>query len=329
MIWAGSRHQLAADGAARAGHQDPATGDQPAHGIAVEYGLRPAQQILDRHRTNVELFGRAVAELDETGESPHGHAEPIGGVDELANRRARDVVARQDQALRTLTGAFELGNHLGDVVESAENIDAMDVAADAAVALGDHADCAIELQLAAMGGTDEELGAIAGADEQDRDRLRIVVRLQQTEAAILDDAVEETRRADHEEEEDPVDHRNRARQQLGARQDEKRRHEDEDDDGRCLGEGEQIVDRSIAPDAAIKTQRPEDPGRHRRHQECTGDKNGGVIEDRLANSQIERQGKGQCRHDYVMEIGNPAVLQVETAHRAASLNGPKNTPGPP
>ncbi len=246
--------QLAADRAAGAGHQDAAAGDQPPHGVAVEHGLRPAEEILDRHRADVELLGGAVAELDEARHPRHRHAEPVGGVDELADRRAGDVVAGQDQALRTLTGALERGDHLGDVVEGAQHVDAVNVAAHAAIAFGDHGDGAIELQLAAVGGADEEFGAVAGAGEQHRDRLRIVVRLQQAEAPVLDDAVEEAWCSDHEEEEEPVDDRNRARQRFGARQHEERRHEDEDDDGRRLGQGKQIVDRGVAPDAAIKVE---------------------------------------------------------------------------
>src|ERR1700724_1242122 len=59
--------QLAADGAAGAGHQDSAAGDQPRDGVAGEPRLRPAEQILGRHRADVELLGGAVAELDEAG----------------------------------------------------------------------------------------------------------------------------------------------------------------------------------------------------------------------------------------------------------------------
>ena len=51
--------QLAADRAAGAGDDDPPSLDQPRHAFAVERHLRTVQQVLDRHRAQLQL-ARAI-----------------------------------------------------------------------------------------------------------------------------------------------------------------------------------------------------------------------------------------------------------------------------
>ena len=46
-------HQLAADGAAGAGHHDALAGDERLHGRPVEHRLGPAEQVLDRDRSDL------------------------------------------------------------------------------------------------------------------------------------------------------------------------------------------------------------------------------------------------------------------------------------
>src|SRR5207302_1766393 len=77
----------------------------------------------------------------------------------------------------------------------------------------------------------------------------------------------------------------------------------------------------------IEMERPEDAGGDHCHQQRAVDKDGGVIEDLAADPQIERQGEGQRRHDDVVAIGDPAMLQADAHHRAAALNSWENTAG--
>ena len=82
-------HQLAADRAAGAGDEDALAAHQPRHRVAVEHRLRPAEQVLERDRAQLDLVGDPVAQLLDLRHPGDAEAELVGGVDEAADARRR------------------------------------------------------------------------------------------------------------------------------------------------------------------------------------------------------------------------------------------------
>ena len=178
-------HQLAADRAAGAGHQDPPALHQAAHRFRVEHDLRPAQQVLDGDRLRPDRLARSGAfEVGQARQTVEGQSVPLGEGQQLAQTLARQVLG-QDQALRlAAVAAAHPGEERVQLVQAADDGHAPDPPSDPPALVVDdrkHLVAGIALE-----GGDEQLGRVAGADQQHRHAQMRVALEDMGEAAVLE-----------------------------------------------------------------------------------------------------------------------------------------------
>src|SRR3546814_8275630 len=70
--------QLGVDGAAGTRHQHTAALDEPLHGGTVEWCLRPAEQILDGDRADLQALLHAAAEVGQPRQAGYRGALDVG-----------------------------------------------------------------------------------------------------------------------------------------------------------------------------------------------------------------------------------------------------------
>ena len=124
--------QLAADRAAGAGDDDPPPLDQPSHALAVERHLGPVQQVLDRHRPQLEL-ARTVRrprgiQRCRAGGTANPHAVPFRLLNQDGERLAGEVWCGDHQRVRQPPLAAQPFQHRGRVPDRAEERVAVDSA---------------------------------------------------------------------------------------------------------------------------------------------------------------------------------------------------------
>ena len=170
-IWRASSR---ADRAAGAGDQHAPAGDERAHAGAVEHGLRPAEQILDRDRLDAAAARRStrLLEIGEARQPRQRDAELVGDVEEPAHRgaveRRRVLMIRRCGRSPRCGRAARRPSRMSSIVPSTGTPPMSRPTRAAAV--GDEADDAIEPRRVARRRADEEIGVLARADQQHRDR---------------------------------------------------------------------------------------------------------------------------------------------------------------
>jgi hypothetical protein len=101
------------------------------------------------------------------------------------------------------------------------------------------------------------------------------------------------------------------RQVRQPRRQEHDRQEDQDDQRRRACDRQQIVERGIAPDAAVQVHpQIDDAGDGREAGGRDDDEVEAVVAEAAAHAQIERQNERQRRHDHVMDEGDGRPVQA-------------------
>ena len=216
--------QLAADGAAGAGDEHAAALHQARHALAVERHLRAVQQLLDADFAELQArrgaflqqvvaaLGRRV-ERGDGGRATHRHAVPVRGVHQPLQRQALHVPRGEHDQRRQAPVLPHRFQHRRDLVHGAEDGMAADAPPRLAGAHGEYADHAIAGRSLAGQRPDEQVRAVARADQQHGLRLRAGVR----PAAAVVDARGHPRQAEQHGERQRVDDREgRVRRPLGA-----------------------------------------------------------------------------------------------------------------
>ena len=167
--------------------------------------------------------------------------------------RSGKILRGDDQLLRAPAAAIELRDDILERVDRAEHGHAVNLPADARGRVGEHTDHAIDRARVACHLADEGVGSVLGADQQHRNARMLGALENVVEAAVLEQPVGETRRAQKCDQHEPIDQHCRPRQRFEAGEHEHHRHEDRHRDGYGAGDVEKIGKRSVTPDAAIET----------------------------------------------------------------------------
>src|SRR3546814_2970019 len=80
--------QLGADGAAGTRHQHTAALDEPLHGGTVEWCLRPAEQILDGDRADLQALLHAAAEVGQPRQAGYRGAVAVSSSSHVSKSSA-------------------------------------------------------------------------------------------------------------------------------------------------------------------------------------------------------------------------------------------------
>ncbi len=202
----------------------------------------------------------------------------------------------------------QFGHHGGHLVEGAEHLDPVHDAPDAPAVARQDAGHAVAGRRPAHG-ADEQFGPVAVAGQQHRHAPRAAAHPRQ--AAVLGEAIEKARPAQKRDQHEPVDDRQRTGEILEAGDQEQDRHEGQDHQGHRAHQGDQVVDRGIAPDAAIEAHGEKDGAGHRDEQrgglgQSTVTQN---TRQMVAKAQPQRQRQRQRRHHQVVDKGDAAATK--------------------
>src|SRR3546814_4704743 len=130
--------QLGVDGAAGTRHQHPAASDEPLHGGTVEWCLRPAEQILDSDRADLQALLHAAAEVGQPRQAGYRGAVAVGQLQHVIKFVALQRLG-QDYPLRLALSRGQPAEHLRQILELPEHPHAVNVPADAGALLVDGA----------------------------------------------------------------------------------------------------------------------------------------------------------------------------------------------
>ena len=213
---------------------------------------------------SLQEVGAALRRRVERGDgrgAAHRHAVAVGGVHQALQRQALHVPGGEhDQRRQPPVVRASHSSTVGDLVHRAEDGVAVDAPPRLAGAHGEDADHAVAGRPLAGQGADEEVGAVARADQQHGLRLRAGVR----PAAAVVDAGGDARQAEQHGERQRVDDRKgRVGRALGAEREqpapEQRRPAHRGD-----GDAQQVGQAGVAP--VLLRQPHRQPGQQQRRR---------------------------------------------------------------
>ena len=185
-----------------------------------------------------------------------------------------------------------------------ENADAVNALFRLAGVVVHDADDAVARRRAPHGRADEELGIVAGAQQQHRDAPpRFAAPPQHAaEAAVQHRPVDDTRAHQQREQDEPVDEKGRAGIGLEPRQREEDGHEHQHREARRLDDQNHVAERGVAPDPAIDARAPEDERRDRGEEQHPLDEEAARHLPERAEAMAQQQGerKRHARHGHVV-----------------------------
>jgi hypothetical protein len=243
------------------------------------------------------VVGRRVLKLGEPRQASDAQPERVGLLEQslLVGAIERRRVGH-DHPLRAETALGEQSDHDRQIVQTAEHRNAVNRPTLHRGGLIEHADDAVELRRIAPGRANELLGGVPGPEQQDRNGLAVATPRPACRGAVAQQPVGEAGTAEQHDEQAPLDHRYGARHLLQAIEQEHDRKEDQDRQRNRLGDVDQIVDRSIPPDAAIHAE--EEKGRYRDRDEGADHHRERLPVDgecRIAKAEIEGEPHGRRR----------------------------------
>ena len=216
------------DGAAGAGDHDPPAGDQGLHGVAVEHRLGPAEEVLERHRPDLQAIGDVAPEIGKPRQARKRQPEPFGLLEKRAHGCPVKRVFGDDQPLRTGSLPGKPRDHAAKRRKVPHDVEAVDLAPDPGAFVVHQPDHPVTRARAGLHGTDEKLGPVAGADQQHRNSRRIGAVEHGAQPTVLQHAVNQPGPGKKADEHEPVDAQRRARQAFEPGDPEQRQDEDED-----------------------------------------------------------------------------------------------------
>ena len=210
--------QLCADGAAGAGDADPPAIDQGAHGGAVRRGLRPAEQVLQADRPHVDVARVAGTQIGELRQAGKRQGDRLAVREQGAEAVRVRTGFREHCALRPRSAGAEPAHDLRQLGRRPQNPNAVDVTPGLARVVVHDADDAVVRGRAPRRRADEELGIVAGPQQQHRYAPRSTAAAPQYagEAAVQDRPVDDPRPDQERNQDEPVDEEGRARITLQA-----------------------------------------------------------------------------------------------------------------
>src|SRR3546814_1094380 len=112
--------QLGVDGAAGTRHQHTAALDEPLHGGTVEWCLRPAEQILDGDRADLQALLHAAAEVGQPRQSGYRGAVAVSQLQHVNKFVALQRIG-QEYPVRLAAARGQSAAHLRTHVETTEH----------------------------------------------------------------------------------------------------------------------------------------------------------------------------------------------------------------
>jgi hypothetical protein len=253
-------HKLAADCPARARNQDARSADHFRHGGPVQNGFRASQQILDRDGLDLDVVVDPGRQLGQTRCSAQCHAEYGRFIEQAAHCHRRKPVLGHDEPLRPVSAGFEAFDDSLDLVHPAQHLDPVDAAAQIGTHLVDYADDAIQRHGIARQCAEEQFRAVAGADQQQRNAaVAAAVALQRGLPAVRKPGGKPGR-CEQREQHQPVDDDDRGRKAGQRRHQGPDGHEYDVQQRGRLGDRDHVLQRNVAPEAAIKPHGKEHAG---------------------------------------------------------------------
>ena len=257
-------------------------------------------------------FVEPLAQLGGARQPGERDCQRVSASEQLAHRCAAEALRGDDQLLRAVAAPGELGDDGFEIVDETQHRHAVDLAADPRPGVRQHADDTVDALTVAQRLADKGVGAVARADQQHRHDLRPGRAFENViEPAILEQPIAETRRAKQRDQHQPVDEQCRARQRIQPGEDEHHRQHDQHRQARRLGDAEQIGQRGVAPDAAIKPGEQKDDRRHRGEHRTIDERHPWLVRERVvAEPQVERDRERQRRDHDVVQKGEQRSARI-------------------
>ena len=232
--------ELGTDAAAGAGHQHAPAAHQPGHAIAIQRHLRPVQQLLDRHRP--QLDPRRRGQRGRVGRPAYRDAARIRRLDQGREVLAAKIRLGHHQRARRAAGGGQAVQHRAGIAYGAEDAVAAYAPAGLVGAERQQAEDAEGRGAVTADGAQEQVGRLVGADQQHR--LHLLGR--QPHPLGLRQPVDDAQATQHEQEHHGVDHREGdARQRVAG--DVEQQGEQGGAQHRSTGDAEQVGDAGEAP----------------------------------------------------------------------------------